>query len=186
MRAVLDASVAVSYVRPEIASSAVRRWLGRWLLSGGSLVVPHHFWLEVINALARRHRWSGASILEALRELRELSVESVELDEAAHILVVDAAERYGLSAYDAQYVALAEQLDLPLVTFDRPLAAAAGSRWIDPVESSHRLSETPAPYGSPPRVTWPDYSGAASYLASLRANLKRAEAKRGAERARAR
>jgi hypothetical protein len=138
------------------------------------------------NALVRRHRWSGASILEALRELRELSPESVELDEAAHILVVDAAERYGLSAYDAQYVALAEQLDLPLVTLDRPLAAAAGSRWIDPVESSHPLSETSAPYGSPRRVAWPDHAGPASYLASLRADLKRAEARARAGRAPAR
>jgi predicted nucleic acid-binding protein len=36
--------------------------------------------------------------------------------------------RANLSAYDAAYVALAEALDAPLLTRDRRLAAAPGSR----------------------------------------------------------
>ncbi len=36
--------------------------------------------------------------------------------------------RHNLSAYDAVYVALAEQLDAPLITRDNRLAAASGHR----------------------------------------------------------
>ena len=174
MKALLDASVAIPYVHAEDVSPAVCRWLGRWMAGGSTLVVPRHFWLEVVNSLGQRHRYEGVSILEAVHELRQLPIESVELDDPGIVLVIDATERYALSAYDAQYVALAQQLDLPLVTLDRRLAAAAGSRAIDPIESSPSLSETRVPYGSALRVTWPDYAGAASYLASMRAELTKA------------
>ncbi len=178
MKALLDASVAIPYVHSEDVSPAVRRWLVRWMAAGSTLIVPHHFWLEVVNSLARRHRHEGVSILEAVHELRRLPIETVELDEPAIVLVIDATERYGLTAYDAQYVALAEQLDVPLVTLDRRLAAAAGSRTIDPIGPLPGFSKTRAPSGSPARVTWPDYAGAASYLASLRAELKKAGSRR--------
>jgi predicted nucleic acid-binding protein len=171
MKALVDASVAIPYVHAEESSAAVRRWLARWMADGSRLAAPHHFWLEVVNSLARRHHYSGASILEAVHELRQLPIESVELDEPAIVLVIDALERHGLSAYDAQYLALAEQLDVSLVTLDRRLAVAAGSRAIDPTGLSPRLSETPGLYTSASGITWPDYAGAASYLASLRAQL---------------
>jgi len=177
MKALIDASVAIPYVHAEESSSSVRRWLVRWMADGSTLAAPHHFWLEVVNSLARRHRYSGASILEAVHELRQLSIESVELDEPAIVLVIDTVERHGLSAYDAQYLALAEQLDVWLVTLDRRLAAAAGSRAIDPTDPPGRLSETPVPYASTAHITWPDYAGAASYLASLRAGLRRAQSR---------
>ncbi len=83
-------------------------------------------------------------------------------------------ERHGLTAYDAQYLALAEQLDVSLVTIDRRLAVAAGERAIDPTSSGSRLSESPTPYGSTGRVTWPDYHDVGTYLATLRAELERA------------
>lgn len=181
MKALLDASVAIPYVHPEDVSPAIRRWLVRWIAAGSTLVVPGHFWLEVVNSLARRHGHEGVSVLEAVHELRQLPIETVELDEPAIVLVIDATERHGLTAYDAQYIALAEQLDVPLVTLDRRLAAAAGSRAIDPIGSLPRLSEAAAPYGSPNRVTWPNYAGAASYLASLRARLRKAESRPATE-----
>jgi len=38
--------------------------------------------------------------------------------------VLDVAAKHGLSAYDAQFVVTAIQLEVPLVTFDARLAAA--------------------------------------------------------------
>lgn len=170
MKAVIDASVGLPLVHGQDVSLGVGRWLGRWIAAGSGLVVPAHFWLEIVNSLARRHRYRGEAILEAVAELRMLDLETIELDEAALVLVIDATERHVLSAYDAQYLALAMQLDIPLVTLDRSLAFAAGPRALDPLADAG-VAEAGAPYGrrEGSRASWPDYAGAASYLASIRA-----------------
>jgi predicted nucleic acid-binding protein len=43
----------------------------------------------------------------------------------SHQAALDAALRYGTTAYDARFLALAQQLDTPLVTEDAKLRAAA-------------------------------------------------------------
>jgi predicted nucleic acid-binding protein len=40
--------------------------------------------------------------------------------------LLEVGRRYGLTSYDAAYLTLALQLNLPLATLDRDLAAAAG------------------------------------------------------------
>ena len=40
-------------------------------------------------------------------------------------LILENAIGFKISAYDAEYVALARQLDVPLLSFDRKLRAAA-------------------------------------------------------------
>lgn len=84
------------------------------------------------------------------------------------LLALDAMGRHGLSAYDAAYLALAESEDGELLTFDRRLAAAAGSRAMTPAPG-HAIEEAPETYG-PLWATWP---GAASYLRQLRVQLAR-------------
>jgi predicted nucleic acid-binding protein len=172
MKAVLDASVAVAFVLDEATSPAVRRWIDRWLAMGSTIVVPRQFWLEVVNSMAIGNHLPGAAVMEAIHQLRELPIETNDLDEAGLLLLIDVVERHGLTAYDAQYLVLAELIDSPLVTIDVRLATAAGSRAIDPTLPRARLSEEAATYGATGRATWPDYSGAASYLASLRARVK--------------
>jgi predicted nucleic acid-binding protein len=172
VKSVLDASVAIANVLDEATSPAVRRWIERWLAMGSTIVVPRHFWLEIVNSLAVGNHLLGAAVIEAVHQLREFPIETHDLDEAGLLLTIDAVERHGLTAFDAQYLVLAELVDAPLVTIDKRLANAAGSRAIDPTEHLARLSEGTASYVSVGRPTWPDYSGAASYLASLRAQLK--------------
>lgn len=177
MSVVVDASVAIPCVHPEEASTDVRRWLARMTTAGSNLVVPSHFWLEIVNVLARRHGYRGAAILEAIAELRELGFETVDLDEAALVLVIETVERHGLTAYDAQYLALSRQIDAPLVTLDRRLAVAAsampGPGAIDPL-GPRGVTEPRTGYGDTVAPTWPDYAGAASLLAGIRSRAVRA------------
>ena len=159
---VIDASVAVARIRNEPAHDAIDRVLGN---HRGALLVPAFFWLEVVNVLSRRYRHPGAEILEALRDLDDLGIESIEVDGPARLAVIDLAERFGLSAYDAAYLALAESADAQLMTLDRALAAAAGERALL-IGPHGRISELPEPYEREP--TWASWRGAASYLAELR------------------
>ena len=72
------------------------------------------------------------------------------------------------------YLAVAEVLDADLATGDRALGAA-GDRFVGlGAAPGHRLSEPVSAYGAERPATWPDYSGAASYLASSRVGLRTA------------
>jgi len=168
---VIDASVAVPLLCPERESETIKAALIRWRQTGHRLVVPGHFWLEVLNSLGRRHLYAGADVIEALRELDELELETVTIERPVHLLIADLMERFGLTSYDAAYLGLAEVIDARLATMDTDLSVAAAGRWLDPLGSSgaHRLSETRAPYGTDVSVSWPRWSGAGAYLAELRA-----------------
>jgi predicted nucleic acid-binding protein len=171
---VIDASIAVARVRRETGWEDVNQRIATWQRTGTRLAVPSHFWLEVSNGLMRRHGLGGSQVMEAVHRLDEIGLETVALDRPILLLALDRAERFGLTTYDAAYLAVAEALDATLYTFDQALLFAAGSRGLD-VESdpSRRLSEKRAHYGPERASTWPDYSGASAYLAKLRSEAFR-------------
>ena len=171
---VVDASVAITFVLRQRGVDAVNTRLRAWLRKGTQLVVPAHFWLEVVNALVRRHRLTGDRVMEAIHALDELGMATIPVDRPLLLLALDRAERLGLTTYDAAYLAAAESMDGLLYTSDGALLAAAGSRGLDVAGGTdRRLSERPARYGIERRPTWPDYSAASAYLAKLRAEATR-------------
>jgi predicted nucleic acid-binding protein len=171
MNLVLDASAGIPLVHSEPESGRWRALAAARERAGDRFLVPDHFWLEVSNALVRRHGYAGAEVLEALHILDDVVTETVEIGRATLLLAIDHAERYGLTVYDAGYLALAETLDADLATADEALRRVAADRLADRA-SDRRLSESTAAYGAGLTATWPDYSGAASYLAALRVGLR--------------
>lgn len=166
---VLDASIAITFALRQPGFEVVDQRIESWLAQRVRLCVPTHFWLEVSNVLVRRHRLTGALAMEAIHTLDELGASTIPVDRPLLLLALDRAERFGLTTYDAAYLALAETLDATLYTSDRALLAAAGSRGLALAGATdHRRSEHPAAYGAERRPTWPDYSGTAAYLAKLR------------------
>lgn len=159
---IVDASAAVALIRHEVAEGEIRRLLGN---HHGPILVPAFFWLEVINSLIRRHGFAAGAVLEAVRELEELGINSVETDAVARLMIIDRAERQRLTAYDAAYLILAETADGKVLTTDTDQARAAGRRAIL-VDAEGRISEPPPPYEVEP--TWPTWRGAAAYLGELR------------------
>ncbi len=170
---IIDASAAIAIVLAQENGPAARRHLHDQTRSGARSVVPSHFWLEVANSLVRRHRRTTAEVFEAIYALDRLELETVDLDRPTLLSAIDFAERHGVTPYDAMYLALAHAVDGSLLTFDRALQVAAGSRAIL-VDDRHRLSETPAAYEHD--VTWPDYKAASAYLAKLRVEAREAAA----------
>ncbi|MBV8154038.1 MAG: type II toxin-antitoxin system VapC family toxin [Candidatus Eremiobacteraeota bacterium] len=94
--------------------------------------VPGNFVTEVVNALGKAERRGRLGAVKAdivLTEALTLPF-SIELPDPHAIL--SATRSYGITAYDAAYLALALQLQVPLATVDRALrsaAKAAKCRW---------------------------------------------------------
>ena len=120
----LDASIAVAWVVPSQATGYAGRIRRR--ARREPFHVPEIFTAEVANVLVTLERRAllsargadaAADVLARLQPIAHgqgLSVAALR----------SLATRYGLSAYDATYLALALELRLPVACGDRPLKAA--------------------------------------------------------------
>lgn len=117
---VVDASVWLSrLVASDVHHGHTRRWLEREDRTGGLFVTPALALPEVSGAIGRRTRrprlaHEAVRRLLGLPNLRVVALDA-ELAEHASALAAELA----LRGADAVYVALAERLDLALVTWDR-------------------------------------------------------------------
>jgi predicted nucleic acid-binding protein len=89
---------------------------------------PHLADVEVAQGLRRLVRTGEVSPARAAEAIADLA--DLDLHRHAHLDLLTRAWklRENVTAYDAMYVALAEALDAPLVTCDRPLASTSGHR----------------------------------------------------------
>lgn len=122
---VLDASVGIKLFVPEKYSEDVQRLMEESLLdSANSLFVPDLFFIECANILwkkVQRGEYAAdvaADQLVGLRALELQSTPTADLMERA----LEIACLYGITAYDACYVALSERNQSPLLTADARLA----------------------------------------------------------------
>ena len=120
---VVDASALVEMLLPTDAGEAVS---ARLFDSGDSLAAPHLIYVEaaqVLRRYARAGEIDGRRGREATADLADMPIRRYPHD----VLLPRVWElRHNLTAYDAVYVALAEALDVALVTRDRRLAGSAG------------------------------------------------------------
>ena len=81
---------------------------------------------NVLTAYLRRRLMSRIQIAEILRIADRAFVESEHI--VGDDLVLDVVERSALTAYDAEFVALADALSVPLVTADKAVLKAFPNR----------------------------------------------------------
>ena len=117
---VVDASVfAAAYFRERRWSEASR------LIAGDGLVAPTLLNYEMANIAGKKLEsfpQRQEHILESFRTFLSLEVSLTDVD---YRQVVDLAVLTGLTAYDASYLYVARELNLPLITFDMQLARVA-------------------------------------------------------------
>jgi predicted nucleic acid-binding protein len=123
--AVLDASVLVEYLAGGERASEARR---RIFQDPGRLWAPHLIDAEVGHVLRRATLVGELSERVARGALESLA--ELPLRRASHRGLLHRAWslRANVSFYDGLYIALAERLDLPLLTLDARLAGAPGLR----------------------------------------------------------
>lgn len=134
---VVDANFSLAQVLPLPYSPAVIRRMRAWQEDQPRILVPGLWAYEVVTGLRRACYLKLLSLEQAqssLEELLAMELEVVPATPQLHRRALEWAERLGQSrAYDAQYLALAEQESAELWTGDRRLAngaAALGVDWV--------------------------------------------------------
>jgi predicted nucleic acid-binding protein len=122
--AVVDASLLV-------AATSDSGPEGKWaedVVSTGGLVAPHFALVEAMNILRRFEIEGRLGRMEAGAAARDFVLFDLELVPFAPFAERVWELRANVTSYDAWYVAVAEQCDLPLATLDRRLSRATGPR----------------------------------------------------------
>ena len=134
---VLDASAAVALL---VDSGPAGEQIGQVLLQH-EIAYPSLLQYEIASALRRLAASEAITSQLAKRSLRESTLLGGQPFEFADVTERVWELRHTLSAYDAAYVALAELLDVPLLTLDARLRAAPGTRcqFLDVAEMVEHL-----------------------------------------------
>jgi predicted nucleic acid-binding protein len=120
---VLDASVVLKWFHREgeVHAGAAGALRGNFEAGELRVIAPPLLWLEIINVAARRWRWDAPQLEALAASLLELGFELVEPEPET---IARWAGR-GLTAYDAAYVAVAEETGAPVITDDAQICRLA-------------------------------------------------------------
>lgn len=131
---VVDASVGIKlFVNEELSEEATALFDGLTQEPPVHLYVPDLFYPECANILwkyVRRYNYPAGDARDALQTLGDLSLRPI----ASSLFLNDAlnlALDREVSAYDACYVALADNLEIPLVTADNRLVRKLDGCGVD-------------------------------------------------------
>ena len=132
MSLVLDASLTLSWFFKDERTPGADAVLTEVTEKGA--IVPALWRLEVANALqmaVRRKRIDAAFRDLALTQLSRLSISAdTDTDAYAWTVILQLADRFQLTLYDAAYLELAGRRRLPLATLDRELRDASAALGI--------------------------------------------------------
>jgi predicted nucleic acid-binding protein len=124
---VLDASVLGRWIfQPKDAVAGALR--AEFEAGELTIAVPALVFLELLNVAGRQLRWAVDELTELAERIQKSGFDVLEPDLARVATWV----ARGLTAYDASYVALAEQLDVPLATADRLILELAPRIAVSP------------------------------------------------------
>jgi predicted nucleic acid-binding protein len=128
-----DASATLPWCFEDEATAWTEALLNR-LAGGERIVVPAHWPLEVTNGLlmaVRRGRGLRDRVWRFIDDLQGLSLHiEPPLSTMFWAGVLELAEQYRLTAYDAAYLELAQRTGLPLATLDEELQTAAATAGV--------------------------------------------------------
>jgi predicted nucleic acid-binding protein len=118
---VVDSSVVAKWILPEADSAHAQRLVTAAAAAGDRLIVLDLVFVEVANAIWKRHRQQLITLVEARAFVASLRSMPVRVEPAAALLssAFEIAVKYDRAVYDALFLAL--DLGLKGVTADEPL-----------------------------------------------------------------
>ncbi len=146
LRCVVDTSVCVKHFIPDPLSPKVEQLFAQASNRQSQLFVPDLFYVESANALLKYVRaklYPSEKVMADLATLKGLQlhiVSTAELMEDA----VSIAVTHGISAYDASYIALSQQVNATLLTLDQRLVRTLANSSYD-VQSFNDFEVPPLP-----------------------------------------
>ncbi len=122
---VADNSVVIAWFSRSQATPYTDRFYKK--LAKDEVVVPSVWPYEFANALAvlERRKLLATRLADEIIRNAAMLVTRIDVPPAGPAVLLTLARRFGLSAYDAAYLELAQRLGIPLAVKDSPLAAAA-------------------------------------------------------------
>lgn len=124
---VLDCSVTMTWCFEDEATESAEHSLA--LLKEMTAIVPSIWVVEVMNVLRVAERKNRINVSSADHFIRFLNTLPIILDSGLnHFLntsILAISRKHSLSAYDAAYLEIALRYNIPLVSFDKNLCAAA-------------------------------------------------------------
>ncbi len=134
---VVDSNIVIAAVVHVPYTLSARKLVGQWTADDIDLVAPLLWEYEIVSAL-RKFIYVGHMKLddafEAMEQVFSMNVTTISQNIEGNKLALQWADRLGnYTAYDTQYLALAEQLEADFWTADRRLAhlaQQAGASWV--------------------------------------------------------
>jgi predicted nucleic acid-binding protein len=128
---VVDASAAIQAVMDQVPWP--RRWAA-WAETDTLLLAPAHFPVEVANGLLKGSAGVPGHVSAKLQTIARSGVDVTDRGWHGLMQAVDLATKHRLTVYDALYLQLAIDIEAPLATLDRALAAAARDEGVEVID----------------------------------------------------
>lgn len=117
---VIDTSVAIKWFIPEEGSEAAKALLAEELVAPDLLLYELANYLNAQKGLGLEDRHFILSLLY------QFSIEFFVLPEKGFEEILSLCDRYGITAYDASFIALAKRLKTDFITADKRLKQKTG------------------------------------------------------------
>jgi len=120
---VLDATVAVKWFTNEPLRDKALLIRDKYVKGLVDLIAPGLLFYEVANALRYNPRFGVEEVKNALKALENLGISLYGFEGQLRDTSIELAYRFGITVYDAAYVALAVIQDAVLYTADKEVVA---------------------------------------------------------------
>ncbi|MFB2895032.1 type II toxin-antitoxin system VapC family toxin [Aerosakkonemataceae cyanobacterium BLCC-F50] len=123
LQCVIDANVGIKQFIADPLTPKVNQLLAHSNISNTEIYIPDLFYIEVTNIFWKYVRAGMYTAVEVQADLATLKSLSLRVVSTAELMeeAVNIAIAYGISAYDASYVALSHRVSAPLLTLDQRL-----------------------------------------------------------------